>query len=161
MSEEFRHIVRIVGTDIDGSERLEYGLTKIKGVDVNMAKAILRAADLDPGARVGNLTDKEVQRIVGVLEDPTEHGIPTWLLNRRKDLETGRGFHLVGPDLTLRVKSDIDLMKQTRSWKGVRHSLGLKVRGQRTKTTGRTGRVVGVRRKRVLARAFGERKKKK
>jgi small subunit ribosomal protein S13 len=44
-------------------------------------------------------------------------------------------------------------MKNIKSWKGVRHSLGLKVRGQRTKCTGRTGRSVGVKKKLLIAAA--------
>jgi small subunit ribosomal protein S13 len=44
----------------------------------------------------------------------------------------------------LTVKSDIDLMKEIKCWRGIRHMLGLKVRGQRTRTTGRTGITVGV-----------------
>jgi len=75
-------------------------------------------------------------------------GIPNWMLNRRKDLETGKDLHLIGSDLEFRVKQDIEFMKSIKSWKGWRHSLGLKVRGQRTRTTGRTGRTVGVHRRR-------------
>jgi len=71
------------------------------------------------------------------------------MFNRRKDTQTGRDLHLLASDLTLREREDIDLMRETRSWKGERHSLGLKVRGQRTKTTARKGRSVGVSRKRV------------
>jgi small subunit ribosomal protein S13 len=65
-------------------------------------------------------------------------------MNRAKDLETGENKHLIGSDLLLRIKSDIEFMKKIKCWKGVRHSLGLKVRGQRTRTTGRTGQTVGV-----------------
>jgi len=71
------------------------------------------------------------------------------MLNRRKDIQTGKDLHLLGSDLQLRVKDDIDVMKETRSWKGDRHARGLKVRGQRTKTTARKGRSVGVSRSRV------------
>jgi small subunit ribosomal protein S13 len=60
---------------------------------------------------------------------------------------------LIGPDLTLRTKADIDFVKEIRTWKGVRHSLGLKVRGQRTKSTGRKGRAVGVKKKAAIEAA--------
>jgi len=73
-------------------------------------------------------------------------------MNRRKDRTTGEDFHLIGPDLALQKKEDITFMQNIRTWKGIRHSLGLKVRGQRTKTTGRTGRSVGVRRTREVTR---------
>nr|HDO80640.1 30S ribosomal protein S13 [Candidatus Bathyarchaeota archaeon] len=81
------------------------------------------------------------------VSNPSSVGIPSWMLNRQKDLETGKDLHLIGSQLALTVKNDIELMKRIRCWKGVRHALGLKVRGQRTKTTGRKGQTVGVRRK--------------
>ena len=153
MSREFRHIVRLSGTDLDGSKKLIYGLTKIRGVGVSLANAIAKAADLKAEMRIGNLTESEVEKIEDIIADPTKYGIPSRLLNRRKDLESGRDLHFVGPDLALRVKSDIDFMKDLRTWKGIRHSLGLKVRGQRTRTTGRMGKAVGVRKKLLIAAA--------
>ena len=142
---EFRYIVRVADTDLRGPESLEYELTKIKGISINLSKAILKAANLTD-VTVGNLKDHEVQKIEAVLENPEGFGIPSWLFNRQKDLETGENRHLIGSDLDLQVESDVEIMKESRSWKGVRHALGLKVRGQRTKTTARSGRVVGVRR---------------
>ena len=147
MAQEFRHIVRIAGTDLDGSIKLEYGLKKIKGLSINLSKAMIKKSGLSGDMKVGDLTDADIQRIEDVLRNPKKYGIPGWMLNRRKDLETGEDLHLIGPDLTLRVKTDINNMIQMRVWRGIRHSLGLKVRGQRTKTTGRSGRAVGVRKK--------------
>ncbi|MEM3754499.1 MAG: 30S ribosomal protein S13, partial [Candidatus Bathyarchaeia archaeon] len=117
---------------------------------VAMATSIAQVANLDPSIRIGDLSDEDVEKIESIIKDPLKHGIPARLVNRRKDLETGKDFHLIGPDLALRIKSDIDLMKEIRSWKGIRHMYGLKVRGQRTRTTGRTGKTVGVRRKAVM-----------
>ncbi len=159
MTEEFRHIVRIAGTDLKGSQKLLFGLTKIKGIGPNMARAVTFASKVDPTVRIGNMTDGDVQRIESVLKEAEKHGIPAWMWNRRKDLQTGKDVHLIGSDLTLSLKSDIDFMKKVQSWKGIRHSLGLKVRGQRTKTTGRTGRVVGVSKKKVMAKRAAEEKK--
>jgi len=161
MSREFRHIVRLSGTDLDGTKKLIYGLTKIRGVGVSLANAIAKAADLKAEMKIGNLTEAEVEKIEDVIADPTKYGIPPRLLNRRKDLESGRDLHLVGPDLALRVKSDIDFMKDIRTWKGIRHSLGLKVRGQRTRTTGRMGKAVGVRKKLLIAAARAAEREKK
>ncbi len=143
----------MAGTNLDGSDKLGYGLTKIKGVSINLAEAVIKVAELDPSMRVGNLNEKELTRIEEVLRDPSKHGIPPWLLNYRKESQTGNSLHLIGSDLMFRVKSDIDFMKKLKTWKGVRHSLGLKVRGQRTKTTARKGRVVGVAKKAILLEA--------
>ena len=148
MSREFRHIVRVTDTDIDGTLKVGYALTKIKGVSISLANAILKKAEVNPEIRLGLLSEEQVRKIEDILENPTKYGIPSWLLNRRKDLETGKDLHLLSSDLVLRTKMDIDLMKKIKSWRGYRHAYGLKVRGQRTRTTGRTGKTVGVRKKR-------------
>ena len=148
MSGEFRHIVRVTDTDIDGTLKVGYALTKIKGVSISLANAILKKAEVNPEIRLGLLSEEQVRKIEDILENPTKYGIPNWLLNRRKDLETGKDLHLLSSDLVLRTKMDIDLMKKIKSWRGYRHAHGLKVRGQRTRTTGRTGKTVGVRKKR-------------
>ena len=148
MSREFRHIVRVTDTDIDGTLKVGYALTKIKGVSISLANAILKKAEVNPEIRLGLLSEEQVRKIEDILENPAKYGIPSWLLNRRKDLETGKDLHLLSSDLVLRTKMDIDLMKKIKSWRGYRHAHGLKVRGQRTRTTGRTGKTVGVRKKR-------------
>ena len=153
MSEDFRHIVRIAGADLDGSLGLEQGLSKIKGININLSQIIIKLANLGTMPRIGNLTDTNIQRIEDIIKNPIKNGIPEWYMNRCKDLETGKSFHLIGSDLTFRIMSDMEFMRQLRSWKGIRHSYGLKVRGQRTKTTGRTGRVVGVGKKKLLQAA--------
>jgi len=150
---EFKHIVRIAGCDIDGSKKLVYGLIKIKGVDIAFAKAVSGAAGIDPDSRIGFLTESQIEKIEEIMRDPVKHGIPSWLVNRPKEFESGGDRHLIGADLTLKTKTDIDLMQKIKSWKGLRHSLGLTVRGQKTRTTGRFGRAVGVRKKVLIAAA--------
>jgi small subunit ribosomal protein S13 len=154
MSREFRHILRITDTDVDGTLKAPYALRKIKGISLNLANAILRKAGIDPDIRAGFLTEAEVEKIEEIIKDPVRYGLPNWLLNRRKDLETGKDMHLIGADLILRTKMDIEMMKEIKSWRGYRHAYGLKVRGQRTRTTGRTGKAVGVKKK-AVAKAGG------
>jgi len=159
MSREFRHILRVAGTDLDGTKKIVYGLTRIIGIGPSYAAAIVRAAELRPETRVGELTEGEVQKLEDIMRDPIRYGLPSHLFNRRKSPGDGRDLHWIGPDLALAVKNDIDFMRDIRTWKGVRHSLGLKVRGQRTRTTGRKGRAVGVAKKAVLEAARAEREK--
>jgi len=144
---EFRHIVRIAGTDIDGTLKATHGLATIKGVGLNFARMVLNVLGIDPNLRIGYLTDHQIKRIEEVLSDPLKFGIPHWAVNRQRDPVTGNDLHLIGGDWDFAVKSDIDLMKKIKCWKGLRHAWGLKVRGQRTRTTGRTGQTVGVTKK--------------
>lgn len=149
MSNEFRHILRIKGTDIDGTLKMPYALKRIKGVNLTLANAILEKAGINPDKRAGFLTESELERIEQIINDPTKFELPNWLLNRRKDLETGKDLHIIRADLDLRTKTDIKQMKEIKSWRGYRHAYGLKVRGQRTRTTGRKGKAVGVKVKKM------------
>jgi len=149
MSNEFRYILRIIGTDIDGTLKMPYALKRIKGVNLTLANAILKKAGINPDKRAGFLTESELGRIEQIIKDPTKFELPNWLLNRRKDLETGKDLHLIRADLDLSTKTDIKQMKEIKSWRGYRHAYGLKVRGQRTRTTGRKGKAVGVKVKKM------------
>ncbi|MGD9131580.1 MAG: 30S ribosomal protein S13 [Candidatus Bathyarchaeota archaeon] len=152
MPREFQYIIRFAGTDIEGTQLVTYALTNVKGVGIKLANAIIEKAGIDPATRMGLLSSSEVEKLEEIVTNPAKHDIPIWLLNRRKDLETGKDIHLLSSDLVLQTKNDIDQMKKIRSWKGFRHSYGLKVRGQRTKTTGRKGKAIGVKKKQIQRR---------
>ncbi|HDD40628.1 MAG TPA: 30S ribosomal protein S13 [Nitrososphaeria archaeon] len=145
---EFRPIVRFLGTDLDGSLKVPYALTAVKGIGVMLGYAITRAAGIDTEKRLGFLSDEELKKLEEVAKNPQKYGIPAWLLNRRRDPVTGKDLHLYGSDLVYTIREDIQREMRIKSWRGIRHSLGLKVRGQRTRTTGRTGTAVGVSRRR-------------
>ena len=149
MPREFQHIIRFAGTDVEGTQPVTYALTSVKGVGIKLANAIIERSGISPETRMGFLSSADVEKIEDILKNPVKYGIPAWLLNRRKDVETGKDLHLLGSDLVLQTKNDIDQMKKIRSWKGFRHSYGLKVRGQRTRTTGRKGKAIGVKKKQV------------
>ena len=147
MPKELQHIIRIADTDIDGTQKVVYALLNIRGVGIGLANAVLRKAGINEETRLGLLSDAELEKIEDILKSPSKYGLPGWLLNRSKDIETGTDLHQIGSELALQTKTDIDRMKRVRSWKGFRHAHGLKVRGQRTKTTGRKGKAVGVKKK--------------
>jgi small subunit ribosomal protein S13 len=122
-------------------------------VGLRLSKAILLQLKLDPSSRLGYLTDDQISEIEKIVKDPVGIGLPHWYVNRPRDRTSGRNLHLTGPDLDFAHRSDIDRLKRIRSWRGVRHSLGLKVRGQHTRTTGRGGAAVGVSRKKLKPRS--------
>lgn len=145
--QEYRHIVRVAGRDIDGQENLLQGLTRITGVGLRLSKAIVTHLGLNPTDRLGFLDDETIAKIESLLGDPVAAGFPDWYVNRPRDRLTGKMVHLTGSDLDFAHKSDIERLKRIRAWRGIRHALGLKVRGQHTRTTGRRGATVGVSRK--------------
>jgi small subunit ribosomal protein S13 len=146
--DNIKYIVRIANTDLDGTRKVEYALTGIKGIGTRVSKILSRKADVDPHATMGYLAPEQVDRLRAAVEN-FEASVPAWMLNRRKDVYTGENRHLIGVDVALSLNEDINLMKKIRSYKGIRHERGQKVRGQRTKSTGRTGATVGVVRKKM------------
>jgi small subunit ribosomal protein S13 len=150
MSEEYRHILRIIDADVEGTLKTSYALTKIKGLSLSLANAILKKAGVNPDKRAGFLTEAEIEKMEEIIKDPARYGLPSWLLNRRKDPDTGKDMHVISADLVLKTKMDIEQMKDMKSWRGYRHAYGLKVRGQRTKTTGRAGKALGVKKKTLI-----------
>jgi small subunit ribosomal protein S13 len=150
---EFRHLVRISGRDLEGGKMLIAALSDLKGVGYNFANVITTRLGLDPRARLGTLSEEQVKEIEETIQSNSKTALPKWYYNRRNDPETGEAKQLLGSDLDFVQKSDIEDEKNIQSWKGVRHGLGLKVRGQRTRTTGRKGRTVGVRKAALVAAA--------
>jgi ribosomal protein S13 len=146
---------RTLRTRVDGNAKVEFGLTQIIGIGPRFAQAIVKLANINPGLRIGAISEKDLNRIEEIILNPVQNGIPSWMVNRKKDLRTGEDLHVIGNKLEINVKRDIDRMKKMKSYKGVRHHLHLKVRGQRTKSTGRHGLVIG-----VIRRKKGEQTKK-
>ncbi len=144
---ELRRIVRLLNTTLDGTKQVQISLTDVKGISFVLARVILMKAGIPASKLLGELSDDELAKIEDVVNNPEKYGIPWWMMNRQKDPRTNDSRILIGDDVSWVMTQDINVMKKIRSWKGIRHELGLKVRGQRTKTTGRVGRTVGYQRK--------------
>ncbi|MBW2996493.1 30S ribosomal protein S13 [Candidatus Woesearchaeota archaeon] len=146
---EFRHLVRIANTDLKGEKPIGFALRNIKGVNFQLANAVCNIANIDKLKKVGELSDDEINKLDGIVKDPLKSGVPVWLANRRKDIETGEDKHIITNDLMFTKDNDIKMMRKIKSYKGMRHSTGHPVRGQRTKSNFRKskGKVMGVKRK--------------
>ncbi len=133
-----------MGNDIPGERKTLIGLTQIKGIGYNFATAILDSLKINTNSNIGNLSDENVKEIEKLILDPINGNFPIWFLNRRKDIETGADLHLLTSDIPFTLRNDIERERIAASWRGYRHMSGLKVRGQRTRTSGRKGGAVGV-----------------
>lgn len=143
MSTEFKHIVRIADTDLDGKKPIVHALTGIKGVGLRMARSIVNHLGINAMTKLGELDDETIDRLKKFVEEEIET-LPAWMLNRRKDLHTGKDLHLLSKDVDFAKKLDIERLIKMKAYRGVRHARGYKVRGQRTRSTGRKGMTVGV-----------------
>ena len=82
-----------------------------------------------------------------IIPNAYAENVPDWVLNRQKDYDTGEYIHTVSVDLKMLHDDDLNRMKKVKSYKGIRHASGHKVRGQRTYSNGRKGLALGVSRK--------------
>ena len=139
---ELKGIVRIADADVIGTKTLYYALRKVTGVSFMMANAVCITSGLGRDTLVGSLSDEQLKKIETLLKNP--NGIPAWLYNRRKDVDTGLDKHLIAADMKLQTEFDIKIMKKNKSFKGIRHSMGQPVRGQKTRSHFRSGKSIGV-----------------
>lgn len=141
-------IIRIFNTDMDGTKQILYALRKVRGVSHSIANAVLHELGMPKDKKVSELSEAEIEKVEKILEKLSD-ALPTWMLNRRKDFETGTDTHLYQSDLMFSVEKDTRRMKKLKSYKGGRHQAGLPVRGQKTRSNFRRnkGKATGVKKK--------------
>lgn len=111
-------MARIAGVDLPKNERVEIGLTRIFGIGRALSQKILSDTQVSLNTRVRDLKDEEIVKIRAVIEN---------------------NFRVEG-DLRREISIGIKRLQDIGSYRGIRHRLGLPVRGQRTKTNARTRR---------------------
>ena len=109
-------MARIAGVNLPTQKRLEIGLTYIYGVGKSTSQKIIRELELDPEQKIRDLTDDEVTKLRNYIDSEVE----------------------VEGDLRRDRAQAIKRLTEIGSYRGIRHRRGLPVRGQRTKTNGRT-----------------------
>ncbi len=138
-------LVRIFGQDIAGSRNVYTGLTRIKGISWSISNLLCKKANLNKSIKIVDLNKEQIDKIESLLSDLE---IADFMKNRQKDIETGESKHLLANELDIKKDFDIKRLKQIKSYKGVRHSFKLPVRGQRTRSHFRkSGIIVGVSKK--------------
>ena len=144
---DFKYIVRLSNTDVDGEKKIVYGLASIKGIGVHMATIIVDKVKIDRFKKMGYLSDAEIEQLQDFINN-IQKNAPSWMLNHQKDYETGKDVHLVGSEIDMSLRDEINIMKKIRSYRGIRHERGLRARGQRTRANNRRGLALGVSKKR-------------
>ncbi len=141
--EDIQYFVRIGRTDLDGTKSVERALTEMNGIGYRAARIIANKAGVDRREVIGKLDQEIIDEIVSLVEGYADE-VPEWLTNHQNDFFTGETTHEIGNDLEMSRRQDINRMQKIDSYKGIRHQRGQKVRGQRTKSTGRTEGTIGV-----------------
>lgn len=134
-------MARISGIELQDKARIDYALTRLKGIGWAKSVIVLKDANVEAATRVKTLTNEEIARISAALEK-----------------------HLVEGDLIRAVRENIQRLKDIGAYRGVRHNRGLPTRGQRTKSNARTKRgkrkTVGAFKKEMLAKVTEAKKDK-
>jgi small subunit ribosomal protein S13 len=156
-----KRIVRVADANLDGDKVVVRAIKEIKGIGPMFANAVAAVCGFE-GKFVKDLDESEIKKLEDIFANPTKHGIPVWMLNRRNDPQTAENRHLISSNLDFARNMDINEMKKWKTYKGVRHASGLPVRGQRTRSSFRTkGRTVGVQRKKEEPAKAGAKKDEK
>jgi len=126
-------MIRISGVELQESWKVEYALSKIKGIGAALSSKIVSSVKVDPSKRVSELTPEELAHLAAKIDEyPTEG------------------------ELVRQVKANINRLQRIGSYRGIRHSRGLPVRGQRTRSNARTKRgkrkTVGAFKKEMLSK---------
>lgn len=107
---------RVIGIDIPDNKRLEVSLTYIYGIGRHLANELIEKLGLDPNMRAHKLTQDDIARINALLQTN----------------------YVVEGDLRRQIQNNIKRLVSIHSYRGLRHRLGLPVRGQRSRTNSRT-----------------------
>ncbi len=108
---------RIIGIDVPGNKRLVIALTYIYGIGKSLSEEIINKLHLDPNKRAKDLNSEEIAALNGILTS---------------------GEFTVEGDLRRQVQNNIKRLIAIHSYRGLRHRVGLPVRGQRTRSNSRT-----------------------
>ena len=146
-SANFRDLLRMFNTNVDGKYCLSIALTQIKGIGRRFAKACCQKAGLNPLMRAGEISEKDEENLIKIISEPVKNGLPLWMINHRKEQETGLDVHINSNMFSQQWRIELERLRRAKANRGIRHNNNIKVRGQRTKCTGRRQGVVGVQRK--------------
>jgi small subunit ribosomal protein S18e len=138
---DFQLILRILNTNVKGTDKVMYALTKIRGIGRRFSNLICKKADIDLNKRAGELTEEEIEALKTIIANPLQFNIPVWFLNNQKDHKDGKDSQVVSNQLDTKLRDNFERMKKIRLHRGLRHYWNLRVRGQHTKTTGRRSKI--------------------
>ncbi len=146
---EIRYIVRIANKDINGNLPIYRAITGLRGIDHRTGRIIAAAFEDKSGIKynmkLGDIPEEKDKELEDIVINPQNYGIPSWTFNKQKEYESGNNVHLVMGDLEFSLRKDLQRLKEIKSYRGFRHTWGLPLRGQKTKSTHRgKGGTVGV-----------------
>lgn len=125
-------------------KKIMYAMTAIKGCGRRYAFICLKKAGIPLTKRAGELAEADLDKLITIMQNPLQYNIPKYFVNRQKDFTTGQYTQLLAQNIDIQMREDLERLRKIRAHRGIRHLLGIKVRGQHTNSTGRRGKTVGM-----------------
>merc|ERR1711957_798960 len=107
---DFRFILRIFNSNIDGKQKIPFAIRRIRGIGRRLSTVITQ--------RAGDLTDENMEKIIDIVSKPLEYEIPSWFLNRRKDPKDGTNSQQTTNNWDTKLREDLEKMKKMKLHKG-------------------------------------------
>ncbi len=130
-----REIVRISGNDLPGGITIPRALQKIKGIGIRTSRVYTNIFEektkVSKGCLLGNIPPETDDVLANII---TSASLPSWMVNRRKDIYSGEDAHTIGADLMFSVREDKQRLSRIKTRRGLRLLAGLPVRGQKTRS---------------------------
>ena len=149
---ETKKIIRLLDTNIESDMKVGKALMKIKGIGFMFSNALCISNNISPSVTLADLSEEQIKKLEESIKNPS---VPVWMLNHRKEMKTGKNVHITSSDIDVTLRDDLTLLKKMRSYRGIRHELGLPVRGQRTRSSFRKNKTVGVVKKKAAPAKAG------
>ena len=109
---EFKHIIRVLNTNLDGKKKVAYSLTAIKGLGRRIAHLICKLAKVNLNLRAGEISEETWKKITEIIADPAKFGVPVWFLNRQKDIKDGKYSQVISNNLDNKLREDLESLKK-------------------------------------------------
>ena len=114
-NQDFKYIVRIADTDLNGEKSVVHALTGIKGIGFHLSMIIADVAGVNRFEKIGSLPDDKIEKIQEIVSNLNKFA-PDWLMNRRKDYYTGKDLHLIGADIDLQRTMTLHYLDIFQDW---------------------------------------------
>ena len=110
--DDFKLILRIQNTNVDGKRKVPFALRKIKGIGRRFAWVLCKVLRIDTNRRAGTLSNEEMASVEECMLDPEKFGIPQYLYNRQYDYKSGKHIHCVSNDLDTKLREDLQRLQK-------------------------------------------------
>merc|ERR1711862_206200 len=106
-TDDFTHILRVLNTNVDGRQNIQFALTKIRGVGRRMSNIVCKKSEINIKKRAGEMTTEDIENMLAILSNPQAFKVPHYFLNRKRDFKDGLSCQAVSNNLDTKLRDDL------------------------------------------------------